>query len=151
MTDSIIINVPFYKNSPGVGYFIVPFALSLIVPAIFKDQIIIENGLLKYKASILSTKQEKIFKLKEIVKILLKKKVTPLWSKDLKLNVWGRPGKKVELYLVDSKNLEHLIIPSVIIDADEKLWKQFIDELCRYSGLPLEDIGETDTSTNLFS
>ena len=133
------IKIPYILDDPLVGRTMAPFSLTL-----FHDYIIIENGMLIYEGSAISTRKKRSFFLKNIKNLLLKTKTISCWTKEHKLDYWGRAGKRIELYLVDSMDNEHLLIPGFFIDSGEKRWNKFISELCEISGLCLEEINMSE-------
>jgi hypothetical protein len=135
MSDPVKIKVPYILDDPLVGRTMAPFPFTL-----FHDHIIIENGTLAYEGSATSTQKKKLFYLKDVKTLLLKTKTISCWTQEHKLDLWVRAGKRLELYLVDTKNHEHLLIPGFFVDAGERRWNKFISELCEFSGLRLEEI-----------
>ncbi|MGD8771172.1 MAG: hypothetical protein PVJ06_14120 [Desulfobacterales bacterium] len=143
ISNPVKIKVPYILDDPVVGRTIPPVPFTL-----FHDYILIENGKLTYEGSRISTQQKKSFHLKDIAKLLLKTKTISCWTKEHKLNYSERSGKRMELYLVDTKNHEHLLIPGFYLDAGEKRWNRFISELCKFSELPLEEMNESEDNSD---
>ena len=144
MSENVKIRVPLFMDDPILGRMIAFFPIP-----IFCDLIIIENKQLKYIGSKLSTKHNKSFDLTNIKKILLlKKKLTGL-TKDYRLDPWGRIGTEVELFLVDINDKRQMLIPKFFINVHnmgQKKWDRFMNKLCKYSDLPLEESSEPTKS-----
>jgi len=140
MPSSRKIRVPSFIDDPIVGRFISP-----IPWGVFTDHIIIDNGVLLYEGSILSQKNKKSFKLENIKNVLvLKTKLTP-WTKDHKLDIYGRLGTDIEIYLVDIDGEEHELLPRFSMGVagwGQKELNFFLSELCELSGLQLEEANE---------
>jgi len=144
------IRVPCFFDDPLIGRVISITQLPTL--GIFHDYIIIENGMLTYKGSITSLKNRISFNLENITKLLLRKREVSCWTKEGKLDFWvclQRAGTDIELSLVDIEGKIHVLIPIFrfylmtpyfIIHRQQKEWNRFLSELCKYSGLPLEEI-----------
>ena len=137
MNENVKLRVPLFIDDPIIGRFIAFFPIP-----IFCDLIIIENRQLIYTGSKLSTKPNKSFDLNDMKSFLLtKKKLTGL-TKDFRIDPWGLIGTAVELYILDIKDNKHLLILKFIINANNmglKKWDRFLNKLCKYSDLPLEE------------
>ena len=136
-----------------------PFPLNILdIFAVFENEyIIIENGILTHVGSIVSGKPRKSFQLKDFDRLLLQKKEVSSFNKGGKSDIWIllmigwdldlRIGTEMELYLIDKAGKYHVLIPRFLIDSLapfntrrlQKEWDHFLNELCRYSGLPLEE------------
>ena len=138
MSNRVKIRVPYILDDPVVGRTIPPVPFTL-----FYDYIIIENGKITYEGSSISTQQKKSFYLNDISKLLLKTETISSWTKEHKLDYWRRAGKRMELYLVDTENHEHMLIPGFFLDTGEKRWNRFIFKLCKISGLSLEEVDKS--------
>lgn len=146
MTEPKQIRVPTIINDPMVGRLIISIPLRdrLISPPLgfFTDYIIIDNEKLEYRGSKISFKARKSFYLKSISKFLVRKWSLSCWTKDHKLDFYGRLGTDIVLYLVDTDGEKHELIPRFMMNAakrGKKDWDRFLFELCGYSGLPLEE------------
>ena len=120
------------------------------------EYIIIENGILTYVGSIVSGRPKKSFQLKDFDRLLLQKKEVSS-SHKIEKNLFiyvalcllpiVRIGTEIELSLIDKVGKNHVLIPRFLISTAapyntrrlHKEWKSFLKELCRYSGLSLEE------------
>jgi len=147
--ETVKIMVPWFFDDPLIGRYI------SVLPTldIFHHYIIIENGILTYEGSITSFKKRISYELANITKILLRKRDISCFTKEGKLDAWvclQQAGTEIELSLVDIEGKSHVLIPTFrfylmspnfIVNRGHKEWNRFLSELCRYSGLPLEEIG----------
>jgi hypothetical protein len=120
------------------------------------EYIIIENGILTYVGSIVSGRPRKSFQLKDFDRLLLQKKEVSSSNKEENLFIYVavvllpivRLGTEIELSLIDKAGKHHVLIPRFLINNAapfntrrlQKEWDSFLKELCRYSGLPLEEM-----------
>jgi hypothetical protein len=133
------IKVPNILDDPIVGRTIIPFPIPFI-----GDSIIIEGD--NFMCKKLKYKNKK-YNLKDISKIVTKTKTISGWTKDHKIVHGTRAGKRVALYLVDTNNLEHCLVPDLYLDRGEKRWNSFIYKFCEYTKLPLEEINESENKS----
>ena len=135
MGKKVKIALPFILDDPIVGRTIFPFIGS------FVNHIIIDGDKL--------TLNRKTYNLKTIDKLLLKKtEVTPYTSSH-KLDPWGLIGTAIELYLVDNSGEKHILVPKFLINVNnwgQKKWDKFLDKLCKFSGLQIEEMNESAKS-----
>jgi hypothetical protein len=136
MSNGVKIRIPYIWDDPLVGRIISSIPLPI---SIFNDFLIIENGILTYKHSITSSKTGISFKLTNIIKLLLRKRKVPCLKKDHKLDIWAGARIEIELSLLDIEGRSHVLISKVFIDRGQKNLDRFLSELCKYSGLPLEE------------
>jgi len=118
---------------------------------VFHDYVIIEKGMLTYKGSITSLNKNISFNLKNITKLLLRKREVSCWSKGGKLDFWAclqRAGTEIELSLLDIEGKVHVLIPTFrfyqlgieyVNRKGQQIWNRFLNELCEYSGLNIEE------------
>ena len=140
ITEKKKIRVPSFIDDPLIGRCITPFPLG-----IFHDYIIIDNETLLYKGSKLSSKLQKSFSVKNILKLLVGKRNVSCWTKDHRWDPYGRIGTDIELYLVDTDGEKHELLPKFSMNVagwGQKEWDRFLSELCEFSGLPLEEVNE---------
>ena len=130
------IKVPNILDDPIVGRTIVPFPIPFI-----GDSIIIEGDKLICDRS---NKKNQTYNIKDISKIRTKTKIISGWTKEHKIDHGTRAGKRVALYLVDTLNQEHLLIPDLFLDRGEKRWSSFISKLRKYTDLPFEELKESE-------
>ena len=139
MTETKKIRVPFFLDDPLIGRCITPLPLG-----IFHGYIIIDNEMLLYKES-KSSKLQKSFSLKNLQKLLVRKRNVSCWTKDHRWDPYGRIGTDIELYLVDTDGEKHELLPKFSMNVagwGQKEWDRFLSELCEFSGLPLEEVNE---------
>jgi hypothetical protein len=140
------ISVPYFQDDPLFGRMIIlnlfPFN---VFGGIFHDYIIIEDDMLIYKGSITSMRKRDIYYLKDMAKLLMEKRNVSCFSREGKFDFFGRLGIEIELLLVDKEGNRHVLIHRFMIgnspymDRSQKVWDQFLNKLCKYSGLPLEE------------
>ncbi|MBT8358482.1 MAG: hypothetical protein KJO61_12025 [Deltaproteobacteria bacterium] len=134
------IRVPYFLDDPLIGRCITPLPFGFS-PA----YIIVDNEILLYKESELSSNLEKSFSLKNILKLLLRKRKVSCWTKDHRWDPYGRVGTDIELYLVDTDGEKHELLPKFSMNVagwGQKDLDRFLSELCEFSGLPLEEVDE---------
>lgn len=143
--------VPRIFDDPTLGRIMAtfPFPFNLFMGWL-NEHITIDNDIMTLRGSIISGREKESFCLKDIVKLLLDKKEVSCFDREGKLDIWGRLGTEMELSLVDNGGKRHVLIKrflicdalsfSLITSGGQKEWDRFLSELCRYSGLPLEEI-----------
>jgi hypothetical protein len=131
-----------------------PFPLSFI-DFVGNEYIIIENGILTHKGSIMSGRPRNYFQLNNFDRLLLQKKEVSYFKDEGHLIIFmaflilppARFGTEMELSLIDKTGKHHILIPKFLINSLgpfnvrrlQKEWESFLKELSRYSGLPLEE------------
>jgi hypothetical protein len=139
-----------------------PFPLSIfsISSVVEREYIIIENNILTHVGSFMSGRPKKSFQLKDFDRLFLRKKEvsssnisSPIKEENLFIYLAvvllpvPRLGTEIELSLIDKSGKNHVLIPRFLIHSAlpfsvrrlQKEWESFLKELCRYSGLPLEE------------
>ncbi len=133
-----------FMDDPLVGRYCIGVSF---IP-FFSDHILIEKRKLTYIGSYLSTKRDGSFDLDYMRKFLLLKTELSPWKEDHKVDLYARAGTDAELYIVDANNKRFLLIPKFTLNFNiifaENSWKRFINKLCKYSDLPLEEVVETE-------
>jgi hypothetical protein len=136
MDEYVKIQVPAIMDDPIVGRCSVAFPILSTF-----DYIIIKNGRIGYKEAFESN-PKKIYKINEIEKILLTKRIVSCWTKDHKIDLWARNGTELEISLLLKTGEKHVLIPTFLLSRAKKDWDWFIHELCDSTELPLEDVHE---------
>jgi hypothetical protein len=148
LSKTVKIRVPRIIDDPILGRVMAPTLFPFdIVMWIYNEYITIENGILTHKGSIMSGRTKRSFQLKDIVKLMLEKREVSCFDKEGKLNIWGRLGTEIEISLVDTKGKRYILISRFMLNnispfmgKVQKEWDNFISDLCKYSGLPLEEM-----------
>ena len=115
MAEKKRIRVPTFMDDPVVGRFIsaIPFTCRFICPPLdlFSDHIVIDGDNLVFKRSKTSYQGDKTYYLKNIAKLLVRKRKTSCWKKDHTINLFGIAGTEIELNIVDINGAAHVLIP----------------------------------------
>jgi hypothetical protein len=148
-SKSIKIKVPFILDDPIYGRILaLPpfFPYNYIFIGTDYEYIIIEEGKLILKGSMLSGRKTTSFQLENIDKFILRKRKASCFDKEGKFNFLGRLGTEIELSLFDTEDKNHVIIPISLINTfgpflktTQNIWERFLRELRNYTGLPIEE------------
>ena len=136
------IRVPVILDDPVVGRCSTFSILGLFNPISMisgVDHIVIENGKIGLKRAFESRPRE-AFDLDEIEKILLARRSVSPFGPSGKWDIWGKNGVETEISLVLDGGEKHVLIPRLLVRFGKRDWDRFINELCRLTDLPLEEM-----------
>ena len=131
--------MPDIMDHPIAGRIIRPFPVAPAWLPMFHDYLIIENGILTYKQSMMSIHKDISFNLEDIDKMLLIKKHVSPFEKGGQINREARAGTQVELYLVDNQGKRHMLMLNSLLGRWQKDWNRFLSELTKYFDITIEE------------